>query len=346
MRHALLLFLALLPSAKADGQGKEQQGLPPNQLPLTSVNGVAQGTTYHVKYYDSKNRNFKVQIDSILADFDRSLSLYRQDSEISEFNKTESFTFRSPYFYPVLKKSKEVYEATKGAFDPTVMPLVEAYGFGAKRAKDPENVNVDSLLKLIGFQNIQFDASSVKKTKPYVRLDFNGIAQGYSVDLVGAFLQKKGINRFMVEIGGEILCKGMKNEGKSWVAGIENPLRPGTLFSTVKLADRAMTTAGNYRNHFEKNGQVFNHIINPKTGSMEQSSVLSVTVFAPDAITADGYDTAFFLMGLEETKQFVAKRKDLDVYIIYSDASGKINPYASDGIRDFITEGKNALEKK
>src|SRR5215217_8920500 len=125
MRHALLLLLALLPSAKADGQRAIEQGNAPNQLPLTSVNGVAQGTTYHIKYYDSKSRNFKVEIDSILADFDRSLSLYRQDSEISEFNITESFTFRSPYFYPVLKKSKEVFEATNGAFDPTVMPLVE-----------------------------------------------------------------------------------------------------------------------------------------------------------------------------------------------------------------------------
>lgn len=352
MRHfALLYFLTWLafepsafrhcPSAKANGH---LLGLPcfarpaPNQLPLTLVDGEAQGTTYHVKYYDRKNRNFKAEIDSILQEFDRSLSLYRPDSEISEFNKNESLAFHSPYFYPVLKKSQEVYQATNGAFDPTVMPLVEAYGFGAKRVKNPENVDVDSLLKLIGFHNIQFDSLAVQKTRANVRLDFNGIAQGYSVDVIGDFLVKQNIDRFMVEIGGEVLSRGIKEEGKSWVAGIEDPLHRGALFATVRLDNRAMTTAGNYHNHFTSNGQVFNHLINPKTGEMEQTPLLSVTVFAKDAVTADGYDTAFFIMGLEATKNFLSKRKDLDVYLIYTNEKGNLETFASDGIRDFIKE--------
>lgn len=307
---------------------------------MISISGEAQGTTYHIKYFDQQNRNFKTQIDSILTDFDKCLSLYRTDSEVSEFNRSNSHTFKSPYFYQVLKKSKEIYLATNGAFDPTIMPLVEAYGFGPKKNKNPENINLDSLLKLVGFDQIQFDSLSVKKKKPNLSLDFNGIAQGYSVDLISKFLKRQNINQYMVEIGGEIFCKGNKNDGKPWVTGIENPLKPGSLYSTVQLSNRAMTTAGNYRNHFEKDGQVFNHIIDPKTGSMEQTLMLSVTVFAKDAITADGYDTAFFVMGLEETHKFLLNRKDIDVYILYSDSNGKLKEFASDGIRHFIKSVK------
>ncbi|TLU99321.1 FAD:protein FMN transferase [Dyadobacter luticola] len=321
------------PSALADGKATTSL-----QSPLTFITGSAQGTTYNAKYYDEKGRNFKTEIDSILADFDKSLSLYRNDSELVKFNRNSSLTFQSPYFYPVLKKSQEVYQATNGAFDPTIMPLAEAYGFGAKRISDPQNVNVDSLLNLVGFQHIQFDSLSVQKLKNNVRLDFNGIAQGYSVDVIGAFLQKQHIDRFMVEIGGEVLSRGMKEEGKSWIASIEDPLHRGAMFATARLENRAMTTAGNYHNHFIRNGQVFNHLINPKTGSMEQTSLLSVTVFAKDAITADGYDTAFFVMGLEATKAFIKKRNDLDVYLIYTNEKGGTETFASDGIRDFIRE--------
>ncbi|KAA0994092.1 FAD:protein FMN transferase [Dyadobacter sp. UC 10] len=308
---------------------------------MISISGEAQGTTYHIKYFDQRNRNFKVQIDSILTDFDLCLSLYRKDSEIVTFNNsTGSHKFKSPYFYPVLKKSREIYLATKGAFDPTIMPLTEALGFGARRT-DPELANVDSLLQYVGFDKIRFDARSITKAKTGIRIDMNGIAQGYSVDIISAFLSSQKIDRFMVEIGGEVVCRGNKNGHSPWVAGIENPLKPGTLFATARLSDRAMTTAGNYHNHFTKNGRVFNHIINPKTGSMEESSLLSVTVFAKDAITADGYDTAFFVMGLEATKQFLTQHSDLDAYLIYTGENGKIEGYRTKGIQEFITETHN-----
>ncbi len=322
------------PSPPRRGQGEVST----SQIPMVSFSGEAQGTTYHIKYFDIQNRNFKYQVDSILKDFDKCLSLYRPDSELSEFNNSHAYKFQSPHFYNVLKKSEEIYKATNGIFDPTVMPLVEAFGFGPKKNKNPSRANVDSLLKLVGFQHIQFDSISISKDIEGVKLDFNGIAQGYSVDLVGAFLEKKGIGNFMVEIGGEIVCKGQKPDNKPWLTGIENPLGNGKLHSTVQLSDRAMTTAGNYRNHFEKDGQVFNHIINPKTGSMEQTSLLSVTVFATDAVTADGYDTAFFIMGIDATKRFLASKKDLDVYMIYSGEDGKLHAFASEGIKDFIKE--------
>lgn len=306
-------------------------------IPMISIEGEAQGTTYHIRYFDPQKRDFKHSIDSILTDFDKCLSLYRPDSELSAFNANARHSFRSPWFHEVLVKSKEIHEATGGAFDPTIMPLTEAYGFGSKNNVDPENVNVDSLLQYIGFKQIKFTTEQIA-SRPGVKLDFNGIAQGYSVDILGGFLKSRHIDRFMVEIGGEVLCSGAKNSGMPWLTGIENPLKPTALAATVKLTDRAMTTAGNYHNHITRNGITYNHIINPRTGSMEQTPLLSVTVFAKDAITADGYDTAFFVMGLEATKTFLKNRKDIDVYMLYKNEKGHLMSFATDGIKDLIQE--------
>lgn len=309
---------------------------------MISIDGEAQGTTYHIRYFDVRNRNLRHSIDSILTAFDQCLSLYRADSELSAFNANAEqanarHAFRSPWFYEVLVKSKEIHAATGGAFDPTIMPLSEAYGFGNIQNADPENVNADSLLQFIGFDKIEFDTREIKRQRG-VKLDFNGIAQGYSVDILGQFLKSQGIDRFMVEIGGEVLCSGTKGGGAAWVTGIENPLQPNALAATAPLTDRAMTTAGNYHNHITRNGITYNHIIDPRTGAMEQTPLLSVTVFAKDALTADGYDTAFFVMGVEHTKTFLKNRKDIDVYMLYTNEEGHLISFATDGIKDLIKE--------
>lgn len=314
-----------------------EQDVPAVDTPMISIDGEAQGTTYHIRYFDVQGRNFQHSIDSILTAFDQCLSLYRPDSELSEFNRYAHHTFRSPWFFEVLSKSKEIHAATGGAFDPTIMPLSEAYGFGNKKGIDPEKVNVDSLLEWVGLQQITFDEKEVK-ARPGVRLDFNGIAQGYSVDILGAFLKSRHIDDFMVEIGGEVLCSGTKSGNTPWVTGIENPLKANALAATVKLTDRAMTTAGNYHNRIIRNGITYNHLIDPRSGSMEQTPLLSVTVFAKDAITADGYDTAFFVMGLEATKTFLKNRKDIDAYMLFTNEEGELTSFATDGIKDFIQE--------
>ena len=304
------------------------------ETPLISLDGEAQGTTYHIKYRDERQRNVQPAIDSVLAEIDKCLSLYRSDSEISQFNRSTEHWFRSPYFYPVLKKAAEVFRATDGAFDPTVLPLVEAYGFGPKKSGQPENVNVDSLLQLVGFQNVTFDSVSIRKGTTNVRIDLNGIAQGYTVDVLAKLLESKGIHQYMVEVGGEIRTKGKKSEGQDWTVGITNPLHPEQLQVKMRVTNQAMTTAGNYRNQYVANGQVFSHIINPKTGLTEQSELLSVTVFAPDAITADAYDTAFMVMGLDKTKRFLATHPELDAYLLYTDAAGKLQSFVTDGLKN------------
>ncbi|RAK01997.1 thiamine biosynthesis lipoprotein [Larkinella arboricola] len=315
--------------------GKPVQPLRLVETPMVSLEGEAQGTTYHIKYPDDQQRNFKRAIDSILVAIDECLSTYRPDSEISRFNRAESHRFERPYFYPVLKKSAEVYEITQGAFDPTVKPLAEAYE-QAKKSREPWLPNVDSLLDYVGFQYIRFDAVSVRKLKKNVRLDFNALAQGYTVDVLAEFLETNGIDRYMVEVGGELRCRGQRSEGQWWKVGVESPVRPGGLQTTIRLANRAMATSGNYRNYYRQNGETFGHIINPKTGFSRPDALLSATVFAKDAMTADAFATAFLVMGLDETRRFLARHRELDAYLIYKDEKGALNTVITDGMKGFV----------
>ncbi|RRA99259.1 FAD:protein FMN transferase [Larkinella rosea] len=302
---------------------------------MVSLEGEAQGTTYHIKYPDAWQRNFKRPIDSILVTIDECLSTYRADSEISRFNRAESHRFERPYFYPVLQKSAEIYQATNGAFDPTVKPLVEAYELG-KKSRDPWQTNVDSLLDYVGFQYIQFDAVSVTKTKKNVRLDFNALAQGYTVDVLADYLEKQGLTSYMVEVGGELRCRGERSVGQWWKVGIENPAKPGGLQTTARIANRAMATSGNYRNYYRQNGETFGHIINPKTGFSRPDALLSATVFANDAMTADAFATAFLVMGLDETKRFLTSHRELDAFLIYRNEKNELKTVATDGIKAFM----------
>lgn len=301
---------------------------------VVSLEGAAQGTTWHVMYTDAQQRNLQTAIDSTLQDIDQCLSIYRPDSEIALFNKSTTWAYQSPYFYPVLKKSAEIYAATNGAFDPTVMPLTEAYRAGKKTGL-PWWEKTDSLLQYVGFPKITFDENSVHKLKNHVRLDFDGIAQGYSVDVLAALLERNGMQDYMVEIGGEVRCKGLKN-GAPWTIAIDNPLHPSSKSSVVQLFNKAATTAGNYRDHYQQNGHALGHIINPATGLTAPADLLSVTVFADDAITADGYDTAFMVMGLEATKRFLALHPELDAYLIYRGVDGGLQVFVTEGIRPFI----------
>ena len=304
-------------------------------LPVVTLQGSAQGTTWQVMYVDPQQRSFQGAIDTTLLEFDRCLSLYRRDSELSLFNRSTSWEFQSPFFYPVLKKSAAIYAATNGAFDPTIMPLTEAYRAG-KKTGQPWWEKTDSLLQYVGFSQISFDETGVRKSKEQVRLDFDGIAQGYSVDVLAALLERNGIHDYMVEIGGEVRCKGLKN-GKAWTIGIDNPLHPEQKEATVALMNRAATTAGNYRDYYQQQGKTLGHIINPVTGFSTPGSLLSVTVFAADAITADGYDTAFMVMGLEATRRFLAQHTELDAMLIYKDENGHLQVFMTAGLKPFVS---------
>jgi thiamine biosynthesis lipoprotein len=294
---------------------------PPMPLVLT---GTTMGKiSYHVKYFDPDKRDFGPQVDSLLKAFNASLSTYIPESEISRFNRGDTLRFESPFFLPVLQASREIHAQTGGAFDPTVMPLVNAWGFGPQKRAELPLSQIDSLLGLVGFEKIAFDHQAVWKRQPYVALDFSAIAKGYAIDVVAEFLEKQGIHDYMVLIGGEARCKGGNGFREAWVIGVDNPKyaenggAPGVAY--VALPNRSVATSGNYRNYYEKDGKRYAHTISPKTGHPVSHQLLSASVFAPDCMTADAYATAFMVLGLDSAKQVLARVPALGALLVYED---------------------------
>ncbi len=311
------------------------------QKQRVEIAGETMGTTYSIKYLQKEGENYKTSIDSLLELFNQSLSTYIPSSEISQFNQSTVFKFQLPYFYPVLKRSYEIYQKTDGAFDPTVGPLVNAWGFGPESPEMPTEETIDSLLQFVRFDSVYFDSISVCKLMSGIELDFSAIAKGYGVDVVVDFLRRKGIENMMVEIGGEMVCLGRNQEDQIWRIGIDRPsggegTRP--LQAVVALSNRALATSGNYRNYYEKDGKKFSHTIDPKTGYPVDHTLLSASVFAPDCMTADAFATAFMVLGLERAKAMLKEENDLEAYLMYSDDNGEVHTFISEGMREFIEE--------
>lgn len=291
---------------------------------------------YSVKYFNETGENYGVEIDSLLKVWNLSLSTYIPSSEISRFNSgSDCFVFESKYFYPVLAASKEVYEKSGGAFDPTVGPLVNAFGFGPDKSMAPDSSKVDSLMVLVGYNKIHFDEKKVCKEISGMKLDFSAVAKGYAVDVVASFLETKGIKNLLVEIGGELICKGTKNDGNPWRTAIEDPevgAYERKVLTVVHMNDRAVATSGNYRNYYVKDGRKYVHTINPATGYPVMHNLLSASVFADNCMRADAYATAFMVLGVEKAKEVLSKDSTLDAYLIFSGEDGKIHTYTTEGI--------------
>lgn len=270
-----------------------------------------------------------------------SLSTYRPSSIISSVNANDTSVVLDKYFLDVFNKSIEVSTRTNGAFDVTVAPLINAYGFGFTKKANVTDAMVDSLLNFVGYKMILINNGKVVKENPNVMIDFNAIAQGYSVDVISEFLESKRVNNYLVELGGEVRAKGKKENGEPWKVGIDQPteMEGGGLQAAINLQNSAMATSGNYRKYYEENGKRFAHIIDPKTGYPGNHDLLSASVIANDCMTADAYATAFMVMGTENAKRFLAENKDLslEVFFIYSE-NGNWKTFASDGIRNSIEQ--------
>ena len=308
-------------------------------LEKVEISGTTMGTTYQVKYLSPRITNFKASIDSLLEDFNLSLSTYIPESEISQFNHGTLYRFKRPYFYAMLVQSKLIYHDTDGAFDPTVMPLVSAWGFGPETTQLPSQKLVDSLLQTVGFDNLFFDENAVCKLHPNTQLDFSAIAKGYAVDLVMGYLETKGLEDIFVEIGGEIAAKGVNETGKSWAVYVEKPeANERAVQAVVSLDNIAIATSGNYRNFYIKEGKKYAHTISPFTGDPVQHSLLSVSVFARTCAVADAYATAFMVMGFEKALHMVEESAELEAYFIYTNAAGELATKATLGVETLILE--------
>lgn len=308
------------------------------------ISGFAQGTTYQIKYYDEKNRNLKKEIDQLFDNFNKSVSLYDSTSIISRVNSNEKNVILDEYFKVCFNKSIDVSKATDGAFDATVGPLVSSWGFSFKQKIKMDSLTVDSILKFVGYHLVEIKNGKVVKKDPRVKLDFNALAQGYSVDLVSKLLDSNSISNYLVELGGEIFAKGKKSNGDFWTVGIEKPENnsenQNPLIAKVKLHNKALNTSGNYRKFYIENGVKYSHEINPKSGYPAHNSLLSATVLADDCMTADAYATAFMVMGLERSIKFLSEHKELMGYLIYSDEKNNYKIYESSGFKEILTEAE------
>lgn len=331
----LLFFIFLVTSCQHEKQEK-----------IFVVQGEAQGSTYAIKYISNKEVVQKESIDSLLFVFDMSLSTYRPDSKISKMNAGDSTIKADDFFLETFSTSQKIYRETKGFFDPTIGVLVNAYGFGPNQMKINLNQSkIDSLRQFVGFDKVQLNENkTISKQYQQTYLDFNAIAQGYSVDVVSNFLKSKGIQNAIVEIGGEIFAFGKNSiENKSWVVGIDDPTQTPaerTLIAKIRLDNLGMATSGNYRKVKTDSltGEKYVHIINPKTGLSQKSSMLSTTVLAPKCIDADGFATAFMIMDIKNIQELLEKRNDLYVLLIYVDKNNIIQQFKTSNFQSLILE--------
>lgn len=306
------------------------------------LEGYAQGSSYHITYYDKENRDFQEEIDKILVAFDQSVSTYVPTSIISKINTNQKHVIVDAYFIACFNKAKEIWKNTGGAFDPTVFPLVNAWGFGPGKKQKVDQHVIDSILPFVGFNLIELKGNKVIKKDKRVALDFNAFAQGYSVDVVAGFLNSKGITSYIVEIGGEVYAKGKKSNGDNWTIGIEKPIdnkeTVNELKAVAKLENLAIATSGNYRRFVVENGVKYAHHIDPKTGYPTKNNLLSASVFSKECISADANATGILVMGLEKAKVFLAAHPELQAYLIYSDEKGNYQIYETPGLKDIISE--------
>ncbi len=291
------------------------------------IEGEAQGTTYNIKYIDSNQVNFKKEIDSILKAIDNSVSTYLSTSLISQLNNDSDTVIVDSIFKVVFLKSLEISNATNNALDVTLAPVINAYGWGFKNKSTISPNLIDSLLQYVGVSNFELKGDTLIKVLPNAMLDFNAIAQGYSVDLLANFLDKKFVGNYMIELGGEVVTKGKNVEGEWWRLGIDKPIENSEtriLSAILSLENQALATSGNYRKFYEEDGIKYSHTINPKTGYPVTHSLLSASVVANTCIEADGYATAFMVLGLEESKRIVEMHDELDAFLIYADSLGDL----------------------
>lgn len=324
---AIVCLLMFLPSREKTKEGAYQHN-----------EGTVFGTLYHAKYLFDKD--LKEELEAELQKVDASLSMFNPQSTISRINRGETDK-ADEMLNEVLQLSFTIHKATKGAFDPTVAPLVNVWGFGFKSGQLPDSTQIDSLLALVGLSHIHLNGNKLTKDNPLSILDFSAIAKGYGVDRAAQVLREYGIENFMVEIGGEVVTEGVNEKGEAWRIGINKPDDDSTSTNTelqdiIEISGKAIATSGNYRNYYISEGRKIAHTINPRTGYPAQQDILSSTVIAPTCAEADAFATAFMVLGTEGAKQVLNAQPQLEAYFIYSDAQGNYQTWCTEGFSSFI----------
>lgn len=308
--------------------------------PYQHDSGFVFGTVYNVTY--QCDRSLKKEIETELQKVDNSLSPFNKHSIISKINRNEDMTV-DRMFSDVFTLAMQVSKETGGAFDITVAPLVNVWGFGFKNGAQPTPAVIDSLRQIVGYEKVSLSGKRIIKKDSRVMLDCSAIAKGYGSDVVASYLRGRGIDNFMIEIGGEVVTRGVNEKRLPWKIGVTKPTDDSLsvnneLQTVLNVTDKAMATSGNYRNFYYKNGRKYAHTIDPKTGYPVQHSLLSATVLAKNCATADAYATSFMVLGIEKAKKVLEQHPELMVYFIYTDGHGENAVWFSPSLKDKINE--------
>jgi len=299
--------------------------------------GPVFGTSFSIIYEYEEGKSLDEDIIQVMSEFNSSLSTYDPVSVISRFNQNDPKVVADHYFTECFEKALEISEVTEGAFDLTVAPLVNVWGFGFAKVDSVFPGLIDSLLEFTGYEKVVLKDGKLIKDKPGIMLDASAIAKGFGVDVVSAYLESHGIVNYLVEIGGELRCKGFNPKDSLWRVGVDKPLEnmlEREFQAILTLTNISMATSGNYRQFYEKDGVRYSHTIDPYTGYPVRHSLLSATVLAEDCMTADAYATAFMVMGLNKARQLVEADSSLEALFIYSNENGDLVTWASEGMLD------------
>jgi len=307
-----------------------------------AIRGYTQGTTYMVKYSSSDSTSWKSEIRHILYEVDSSMSTYKDSSIISRVNRNDTAVQVDNHFRRVFHTARRVSRMTGGAFDITVAPLVNAWGFGFTERSEVDSSTIDSLLRYVDYQDVRLKDGRVMKKNDRILVDMNAIAQGYAVDAIARFLEEHNTRNYLVEIGGEVKTRGVNPEGQPWRIGIDKPVDSSSaaerqLQAVVSIRERAVATSGNYRKFYIEDGVKYSHTINPQTGYPVSHSLLSVTVFADECVFADALATAFMVMGRQASKEMLKEHPSIGAYFIYSDESGQFQVDYTENIKGLVT---------
>ena len=330
MKKSFLVILALLALASCDNQPKK-----------IILKGLAQGSYYAITYYDEQGRNFQREVDSIFRAVDRSVNLWVDSSVICKVNRNEEVELDS-IFVDNFRIAQEAARLSGGYFDPTISPIVAAWGFSAKTGDSITPQLIDSLKQLVDYRKVRIENGKVVKENLAMQLDFNAIAQGYTSDMIASFLESRGISNYLVDTGGEIMAKGNKPDGKPWIVGIEKPAdnwdSEQVVQTRIALRDKGLVTSGSTRKYVERNGKRYSHCIDPTTGYPVEHQLLSATVLAENSVWADALASICMVMGMERSLETIEAMDGVEAYYIFVNAEGELETFATEGFDALIIE--------
>jgi len=336
MKNILILFSILLFSCGTEQKNEE----------LVSNYGYTQGTTYSIRYMSADAADYQIAIDSVLYAVDLSMSTYMEESLISKINRNVSMQTDS-LFLRVFESAMTIANETDGAFDPTIAPVVNFWGFGFEEIpNNNDDGKLKDLMLSVGYEKLSIQDSFLVKSNPNTQIDFNAIAQGFTVDLVGEHLHKLGINNYMIEIGGELKCNGLNADGELWRIGIDKPsecIQKDRFQAIIEVANKSVASSGNYRKFKvdEETGTKYAHTINPKTGRPVQTNLLGVTIVTESCMKADAIATACMVMGVDKSKLYLTDHPEIDALFIYSGPKGKWLQYQTEGFEKMSVYSSN-----